>query len=138
MTEITSLTLTELIKNIKEKKLSSFEITKAFVERSEKSKKLNAYITEDFSSLNSDIGFLGIPYDAGNSWRPGTRFGPREIRSYSSRYSSWGGNVPEGYWDINQDKRYLEGIIDWEKIISKNLKAVIGDGQSFPFNVFTK
>ena len=50
MTEITSLTLTELIDNIKEKKLSSFEITKAFIERSEKSKKLNAYITEDFSS----------------------------------------------------------------------------------------
>ncbi len=67
-------------------------------------------ITEDLSSLDSDIGFLGVPYDAGNSWRPGTRFGPREIRSYSSRYSTWGGNVPEGYWDINHDKRYLKGI----------------------------
>jgi len=67
-------------------------------------------ITEDFSTLDSDIGILGIPYDAGNSWRPGTRFGPREIRNFSSRYSTWGGTVPEGYWDINQDKRFLKGI----------------------------
>ena len=72
MTEITSFTLTELVKNIKEKKLSSFEITKAFIERSEKSKKLNAYITEDFSSAidkakqfdenpNFDLKLPGIP-----------------------------------------------------------------------------
>ena len=38
MSNITSLTLTELVKNIKDKKLSSLEITKAFIERSEKSK----------------------------------------------------------------------------------------------------
>jgi aspartyl-tRNA(Asn)/glutamyl-tRNA(Gln) amidotransferase subunit A len=50
MSDITSQTLTSLIKNIKEKKLSSEEVTKAFVDRSEKSKELNAYITEDFSN----------------------------------------------------------------------------------------
>jgi aspartyl-tRNA(Asn)/glutamyl-tRNA(Gln) amidotransferase subunit A len=72
MSEITSLTLTELVKNIKEKKLSSTEITKAFVERSQKSKKLNTYITEDFSSAiekaqkfddkpNFDLKLPGIP-----------------------------------------------------------------------------
>ena len=72
MSEITSLTLTELVKNIKEKKLSSSEITKAFVERSQKSKKLNTYITEDFSSAiekaqkfddkpNFDLKLPGIP-----------------------------------------------------------------------------
>ena len=48
MSDITSQTLTSLVKNIKEKKLSSEEVTKAFVDRSEKSKELNAYITEDF------------------------------------------------------------------------------------------
>ena len=36
MSELTSLTLTELVKNIKEKKISSSEITKAFIDRSEK------------------------------------------------------------------------------------------------------
>ena len=67
-------------------------------------------IVENFSNLNSDVGFLGIPYDVGNSWRPGTRFGPREIRNYSSRYSSWGGAQQKGYWDINQNKRFLDGV----------------------------
>ena len=72
MSEITSLTLTELVKNIKEKKLSSTEITKAFVERSQKSKELNTYITEDFSTAiekakkfddkpNFDLKLPGIP-----------------------------------------------------------------------------
>jgi len=50
MSEITSLTLTELVKNIKEKKISSEEATKNFIERGEKSKQLNSYITNDFSS----------------------------------------------------------------------------------------
>ena len=67
-------------------------------------------IIENLSNLNTDIGFLGIPYDVGNSWRPGTRFGPREIRNYSTRYSGWGGSQQKGYWDINQNKRFLEDI----------------------------
>lgn len=71
---------------------------------------LKAPIHEDFATLDSDVGFLGIPYDAGNSWRPGTRFGPREVRTHSVRYSTWGGANQAGYWDINQKKRFLEGI----------------------------
>ena len=72
MSDITSLNLTELIKNIKDKKLSSTEITKSFIERSEKSKELNTYITENFSSAlnkakkfdekpNFDLKLPGIP-----------------------------------------------------------------------------
>ena len=72
MSEITSLTLTELVKNIKDKKLSSLEVTKAFIERSKESEKLNTYITEDFSSAinkakkfdekpNFDLKLPGIP-----------------------------------------------------------------------------
>ena len=45
MSDITKQSLSELVENIKSKKLSSSEVTKAFVERSEKSKELNAYIT---------------------------------------------------------------------------------------------
>ena len=67
-------------------------------------------IIENLSNLNTDVGFLGIPYDVGNSWRTGTRFGPREIRNYSTRYSGWGGSQQKGYWDINQNKRFLEDI----------------------------
>ncbi|MDC0569607.1 Asp-tRNA(Asn)/Glu-tRNA(Gln) amidotransferase subunit GatA [Candidatus Pelagibacter sp.] len=72
MSDITSQTLTELVKNIKEKKISSEETTKAFIERSKKSKDLNTYITEDFSSAlqkakkfdqkpNFDLKLPGIP-----------------------------------------------------------------------------
>ena len=50
MSNITDQTLSELIGNIKSKKISSTEITKSFIDRSEKSKKLNAYVTDNFSS----------------------------------------------------------------------------------------
>ena len=72
MSEITSLTLNELVKNIKEKKISSQEATEAFIERGKKSKTLNSYITEDFSTAlekaknfdkkpNFDLKLPGIP-----------------------------------------------------------------------------
>ena len=72
MSNITSLTLTELVKNIKDKKISSEETTKAFIDRGEKSRDLNTYITEDFSSAlekaknfdqkpNFDLKLPGIP-----------------------------------------------------------------------------
>ena len=50
MDNITSLSLTELINNIKNKKISSEEATRSFIERAEKSKNLNCYITENFES----------------------------------------------------------------------------------------
>ena len=50
MNDITSQNLTELIKNIKNKKISSEEVTKSFIENAEKAKTLNCYITEDFDS----------------------------------------------------------------------------------------
>jgi len=72
MSDITSLTLTELVKNIKDKKISSEETTKAFIERGEKSRDLNAYITENFSNAllkaksfdqkpNFDLKLPGVP-----------------------------------------------------------------------------
>ncbi len=67
-------------------------------------------ICEDLSTIDADIAFLGIPYDGGIGFRPGTRFGPRDIRTYSVRYSAWGSNVPSGYWDVNQRKRFLKGV----------------------------
>ena len=72
MSEITSLTLYELIKNIKEKKISSNEAAKSFVDRAEKSKKINACVTENFENClklskefddkpNFDLKLPGIP-----------------------------------------------------------------------------
>ncbi len=67
-------------------------------------------VCEDLSRIDADVAFLGIPYDGGIGFRPGTRFGPREIRSFSVRYSAWGGHGANGYWDVNQRKRYLSGV----------------------------
>ena len=50
MANITDLTLAELVNKVKKKDVSSKEITTAYVNRSEKSKKLNAYITENFEN----------------------------------------------------------------------------------------
>ena len=72
MSDITNQSLTELVENIKNKKLSSTDVTKAFIERSEKSKELNAYISEDFTSAldkakkfdqkpNLDLKLPGVP-----------------------------------------------------------------------------
>ena len=49
MSVIIALNLVDLVQKIKKKELSSKEITKAFVDRSEKSKKLNVYITDNFN-----------------------------------------------------------------------------------------
>ena len=72
MSNITTQSLTSLVDNIKNKKLSSEEVTKAFIDRSEKSKELNSYISEDFSyaidkakkfdqNPNFDLKLPGIP-----------------------------------------------------------------------------
>ena len=50
MSEITNLKLYELVDKIKNKKLSSKEITEAFINRSKKSSKLNSYITDNFDN----------------------------------------------------------------------------------------
>ena len=72
MSDITSLNKNDLVKNIKKKKISSEETTKAFIDRGKKSKDLNTYITADFSNAiikakafdqkpNFDLKLPGIP-----------------------------------------------------------------------------
>ena len=50
MSEINNLKLCDLVNKIKNKKLSSKEITEAFINRSKKSSKLNSYITDNFDN----------------------------------------------------------------------------------------
>ena len=50
MNSILDLSLVELVEKVKNKKLSSTEITKAYVDRSQASKKLNTFVTEDFEN----------------------------------------------------------------------------------------
>ena len=73
MSNITDLSLNELVINVKSKKISSKEITKAYVERSKKSNKLNTYIERTFdnalknsekfdNSPNLEKKLPGIPF----------------------------------------------------------------------------
>ena len=50
MSNITDLKLVDLVNRIKNKELSSTEVTNAFIDRSQKSKRLNTYITENFEN----------------------------------------------------------------------------------------
>src|SRR5690242_15902285 len=36
-----------------------------------------------------DVAIVGVPFDGGTSYRPGARFGPREIRNQSSLIRSY-------------------------------------------------
>ena len=110
MSELTSLTLTELVKNIKEKKISSSEITKAFIDRSEKSKKLNTYITEDFASAiekakkfdenpNFDLKLPGIPLAVKDLFCTNgvkTTAGSKILNNFIPTYES---TVTQNIWD---------------------------------------
>ena len=72
MSDIINFTLSALIDKIKNKELSSQEITKAYIARAEKSKDLNTYITTDFENAiekakkfdekgNFDYKLPGVP-----------------------------------------------------------------------------
>lgn len=64
---------------------------------------------EDLSTLDADIGVLGVPTDAAAGMRPGCRQAPRAIRDASMRFG-FVGRGAGGYYDINQDRRLLEGV----------------------------
>lgn len=45
---------------------------------------------EDVSLVDQfDVAFLGVPFDAGTTYRSGTRFGPQSVRNISSLYDSY-------------------------------------------------
>jgi len=52
MSDIINLSLSELVLNIKDKKISSNEVARAYIERSKKSKYLNAYNEETFDEAS--------------------------------------------------------------------------------------
>ena len=110
MSELTSLSLVKLCKSIKEKKVSSTELTKAFIERSEKSKTLNAYITTDFENAltkakqfdekpNVDLKLPGIPIavkDLFCTKNVKTTAGSKILQSFTPTYES---TVTDNLWN---------------------------------------
>lgn len=72
---------------------------------------LRGDIREERTDFKSDIVFVGIPYDAGASNRPGARYGPQALRAASMLYS-YGekGRKFQGTYDAEKGKRILGGI----------------------------
>ena len=107
---VQSQTLSEIIKNIREKKLSSQEVTKAFVDRSEKSKLLNVFITEDFSTAlekskifddkpNFDLKLPGVPIAVKDLFCTNginTTAGSKILNNFVPTYES---TVTQNIWD---------------------------------------
>ena len=52
-------------------------------------------VCEDFSKIDADIAFLGIPTTAASASGRARALDLREIRSFSVRYSAWGGHKAE-------------------------------------------
>lgn len=68
----------------------------------------------DVEPGQTDACILGVPYDAGIGFRPGTRFGPRAIRHMSTRYAFGEvGSSDRGYYSIDLGRRML----DWPIIV---------------------
>ncbi len=68
-------------------------------------------IHTNLETLSADGAIFGIPWDEGIGYRPGSRFGPRSLREYSTRFAFHERAVREGgYWDIEKKRRYLEDV----------------------------
>jgi agmatinase len=62
--------------------------------------------------LQADAAVLGIPFDEGVGYRPGTRFGPRSIREYSLRFPYFDRQgAQRGYWDMEKRRWLLTDTI---------------------------
>jgi agmatinase len=66
-------------------------------------------VCTDLAAIDADIAVLGAPTDEGSPWKPGARFAPRKIREMSVKYAGYGPVQNQlGYYDIDEDRRYLE------------------------------
>lgn len=61
-------------------------------------------------AVEADVAVLGVPYDEGVGFRPGTRFGPRAIRDASLRYAVFDDARKRGYWDLEAGRRRLAAL----------------------------
>ena len=52
---------------------------------------------------DTDVGFVGVPFDGSVSRRPGTRYGPAALRAASSWYDHFAG-VPGGAHNVDTDR----------------------------------
>jgi agmatinase len=76
---------------------------------------LRAPICADLSHLEADVAILGIPFDEGTTWKPGSRLAPRRIREMAMRFAPVGAS--SGYFDLDEGKRYLEQELRRQRLV---------------------
>lgn len=86
---------------------------------------LRAPACTDVGDLNAAIAVMGVPFDEGSPFLPGSRFGPRALREHSLRFTA--GDA--GFYDPETKRRYLDTEI------SRRLIADVGDADVWPTDV---
>ncbi|RXT51456.1 arginase family protein [Bradyrhizobium betae] len=85
---------------------------------------LRSRICEDLSMLDAAIAVLGVPFDEGSPFMPGSRLAPRALREHSLRFYGSG----QGYYDPETRREYLV------EEMSQGLIADVGDVDIHPAN----
>lgn len=85
---------------------------------------LRAPIVEDLDALTATIAVLGVPFDEGSPFLPGSRLGPRALREHSLRFCAAGA----GYYDPETRREYLV------EEMTRGLIADVGDVDIHPAN----
>ncbi len=100
---------------------------------------MRAPAVTDFTRLDADIAILGAPTDEGTPWKPGSRFAPRKIREMSVRYAGYGPTQSQkGYYDIEEDRRYLEYERQHNRIVDCGDSDIIYTNVRRTFDNITK
>ncbi|MBB4018452.1 agmatinase [Chelatococcus caeni] len=84
---------------------------------------LRSRIVEDIAGLDAAIAVLGVPFDEGSPFLPGSRLGPRALREHSLRFASG-----RGYYDPETRREYLV------EEMTRGLIADAGDVDVHPAN----
>jgi agmatinase len=84
---------------------------------------LRAKLVQDPAALDASIAVLGVPFDEGSPFLPGSRMGPRALREQSLRFAG-----RSGIYNVDERKEYLRQEIE------RGLIADLGDVDVYPTN----
>ena len=72
---------------------------------------LRSNYESDIHNLKADYAVIGVPFDEGSPFMPGSRFGPRSIREHSLRFGA------SGISDLDTGKSYLRDAMAEQRIV---------------------
>jgi agmatinase len=78
---------------------------------------LRAPVCTDLNTLDAEVAIVGIPFDEGTTWKPGSRMAPRRIREMAARFNSFVTGGTPGYFDLDEGKRYLERELGQQTLV---------------------